>query len=448
MRRLFPFLPAALLALGLALTIEVGHAPPRADEPPGSPTGKGPVVIQVDGAKRDLYKIAVPRLVGDAPAGSLAAEVISYDLGISGWFKVLDPRSFLAHLEQEGTGLVVGDWRNVGAEGVTKGRATVEGDSLALEFKLYEIGRGDTPVLEKNYKGSKSQLRGFAHQWSAEVVKHFTGEESFFSSKIAFSASTGPGHKDIFAMDYDGAGAYQVTHNGSQNILPAWSPNGAQIAFTSFLRGNPDLYLIASGGGRGKRISDRPGVNMGAAFSPDGSRIAVTLSQDGNPEIYLLGADGSIMRRLTDNQFIDSSPAWSPDGGQLAFVSNRHGTPQIWTMSSSGAGQQRLTRKGNYNQEPAWCPSAKGCPQPTIAFTARDEQGNFDCFTINVASGEMARLTEGQGSNQHPTWAPNGKALAMASSRGGIWLTTADGKTQVQAYKGGAEVPTWGPGRR
>ncbi len=439
MRRLTPFLPALLLALGLVLAIGGGRSPSRADEPPD---GKGPVVIDVRGAQRDLYKIAVPRLVGDSPTGNLAAEVISYDLGISGWFKVLDPRSFLAHLETEGTGIVVGDWRNVGAEGVSKGRATVEGDALALEMKLYEIGRGDKPVLEKNYKGTKAQLRSFAHQWSSEVVKYFTNEDSFFNSKITFQASTKGGGKDIFVMDYDGANVYQVTSNHSQNILPAWSPSGGQIAYTSFLRGNPDLYLIPSGGGRGKRISDRPGVNMGAAFSPDGSRIALTLSQDSNPEIYLIGTDGSILKRLTNNPFIDSSPAWSPDGSQIAFVSNRHGSPQIWTMSSSGGEPTRLTHKGNYNQEPSWCPK---CAQPTIAFTARDEKGNFDCFTINVATGEVVRLTEGQGSNQHPTWAPNGKVLAMASSRGGIWLTTADGKIQKQAYKGNAEVPVWGP---
>lgn len=443
MRRLIPFVPALVLALGLAVTVGTGH--PSADEKPG---GKGPVTIDISGSKRDLYKIAVPRLVGDGGVGNLAAEVISGDLLISGWFKVLDPRSFLAHLEQEGTGLVVGDWRNVGAEGVSKGRATVDGDGLTLDMKLYEVGRGDKPVLEKTYKGPKGDARRFAHSWSAELVKHFANEDSFFNTKIAFAGSSGPGKKDIYAMDYDGGGVYRVTSNGSQNILPAWSPSGAQIAFTTFLRGNPDLYAVSAGGGRSKRLSDRPGVNMGAAYSPDGSKIAATLSQDGNPEIYLLTSEGAIIRRLTDNQFIDSSPAWSPDGGQLAFVSNRLGSPQIFTMSSTGAGQTRLTRKGNYNQEPTFCPSTRGCAQPTIAFTARDEKGTFDCFTMNIASGEMVRLTEGQGSNQHPTWAPNGKALAMASSRGGIWLTTADGKTQKQAYKGSADVPTWGPASR
>ncbi len=416
-----------------------------ADEPPKA--NRGPVEIEISGAKRDLYKIAVPRLVGDSATGNLVAEVVSFDLTVSGWFKVLDPRSFLAHLDQEGTGIVVQDWRNVGAEGVSKGRATVLGDSVALDFKLYELARGERAVLEKVYQGSKSQVRSFAHQWANEVVRHLAGEEGFFNSRIAFASVTGPGRKDLFVMDFDGANLQRLTNNGSQNILPAWSPDGSKIAFTSFIRGNPDLYMVSSAGGRPKRISDRAGVNMGAAWSPDGAKIAATLSQDGAPQIYLLGTEGSIVKKLTDTSgpFINSSPAWSPDGSQLAFVSNRHGSPQIWTLPSGGGNATKLTRLGNYNQEPAWCPR---CAQPTIAFTGRDEQAHFDCFLIRVGSGELIRLTEAQGQNQHPSWAPNGRALVVASSRGGLWITTADGKTQKQIYKGSADTPTWGPATR
>jgi TolB protein len=150
-----------------------------------------------------------------------------------------------------------------------------------------------------------------------------------------------------------------------------------------------------------------------------------------------------VQQRLTNNLFIDSSPTWSPDGLQLAFVSNRHGSPQIWVMSASGANQHRLTTTGNYNQEPAWCPK---CQVPTIAFTARDEKGRFDIFTVDAPTGKnVVRLTENQGNNEHPSWAPNGRALVVASSRGGLWVITADGKNQRQVFKGGASTPVWGP---
>jgi len=174
MRRLLPFVPA--LALACALALAVGTHAPRADE-------RGPVVIDITGGRRDLYKIAVPQLVGDSSTGKTVSDVVSFDLGISGWFKVLDPRSFLANLQAEGVSIAVGDWRNVGAEGVSKGRATVVGDEVALELKLYELAKGDKPVLERSYKGGKTQARSFAHQWSDEVVRYYTGEGGFFSSR-------------------------------------------------------------------------------------------------------------------------------------------------------------------------------------------------------------------------------------------------------------------------
>ena len=65
-----------------------------------------------------------------------------------------------------------------------------------------------------------------------------------------------------------------------------------------------------------------------------------------------------------------------------------------------------------------------------------------------AASGEMVRITEGHGSNQHPTWAPNGRAIAYGSSRGGLWISTADGRTERQVYKGNASTPAWSPALR
>jgi len=80
-----------------------------------------------------------------------------------------------------------------------------------------------------------------------------------------------------------------------------------------------------------------------------------------------------------------------------------------------------------------------------VAFTARDEKFSYDIFVINVDTGELTRVTEGRGSNQKPTWAPNGRAIAYESTRGGIWISTADGRTERQIFKGNAATPAWGP---
>jgi len=423
----------AVVAL-LALSVPAGTV--RADDR---------IVISTETkAKKGMYPIAVPMPTGGDPSLSrLATDVQTFDLDVSSWFKVLDPKSFLADLRTEGMSIEPTRWRDVGAYGVIKTEASSVGGKATFHFKLYEVEKGAQPVLEKTYSGPPSQARELVHRWCNDVVKYFTAEPGFFGSRMTFSNS-----KKVFIMDFDGNGVYSVTHNSAINILPALSPRGDKVAFTSYMRGNPDLYVVGSDGGRPRRISKHAGMNTGASWSPDGSKIALTLSKDGNAEIYLINAsDGTILRRLTNNRYIDTSPAFSPDGSQIAFVSNREGTPQIFVMGADGSNQHRVSMAGNWNQTPAWSPR-KGAR--VLAYTARDDtNGRFDIITHDLDTGKLTRVTQNQGNNEEPTWSPNGRVLAFSSTRSaghGIYLANADGTGEQHiVYRGSGTSVDWGP---
>jgi len=290
-----------------------------------------------------LYKIAVPKLLGDGESAQIMQEVLTGDLNSSGLFKTLDPNSFVADLAKEDLAIGPDSWRTVGAEGVVKARTTNTGGDVSVEFRLFEVIKGDRPVLTKTYRAPSANIRRLAHIFADEIVRYYTGEDSFFGTQIAFSRPIGR-QQELVIMDYDGAGQHSVTTNGSQNILPSWHPSGSSLLYTSFVRGTPDLWSTTTVGGKPKRISTRPGLNTGGGVSPDGTKIAVTLSFEGNSEIYLLTPAGDVIKRLTNNPAIDSSPTWSPDGGQIAFVSDRHGSPQIWKMFTLVSLTRRLTR--------------------------------------------------------------------------------------------------------
>ena len=268
-------------------------------------------VIDVGQPQRSRYPLALPMAV-DSDKGT-AAEVLkvaSFDLDIAGWFKVMNKKGFLANLKSEGMGISLDSWKNIGAFGVVKFRTQLSGGRVTIDFKLYEIEKGEAPVLSRSYSGDKQDIRKLTHLWCNEVVKHFTGEDGFFGSKIAFvTKGKGKGRgrptKRVMAIDFDGAGAHSISRNRSINILPAWSRNGSKIAYTSYMRDNPDLYVVSSSGGRPKRISKARGMNTGATWSPDGSKLAITLSKDGNPEIYIISAStGKAIKRLTRNRHI------------------------------------------------------------------------------------------------------------------------------------------------
>jgi TolB protein len=409
-------------------------AVPAASQPADSGGG---VVFDVNGANRVLYPIATPLAPGGDSAATEVAQVEANDLTLSGVFKVVDPKSYLADLNAEQLGIEAQKWKDVGAFGVVKYK--VSGDSI--EFRLYEVAKGATPVLTKTYKRTGTATRQLVHRWDNEVVKYYTHDAGFFGSQIAFTAK-GKGTSSIMAMDFDGANAFVVSHNSSTNILPAWSPSGGEIAYTSFMRNNPDLYAGAPNGSRPRKVSGQRGMNTGASWSPDGKQIALTLSKDGNPEIYIISSsDGSIVRRITNDKSIDTSPAWSPDGGQLAFVSDRNGGPQIFVVSASGGTPTQVSFNGSYNTTPTWSP-AKG--KHVIAYTTR-AGNNYDIVTLDIDTKEMKRITQNEGNNEEPAFSPNGRAIAYARQGQGVFISNADGGHATKVYSGNVTGIDWGP---
>jgi len=420
----------------------LGATPARAQAPaPG--VDEDLPKIRITPAGGDLFRLALPKAVGDGEVARLALETETRDLDISGFFHLLDPDSFPADLQNEGLGFSSALWSQVGAQGVAKIKATRTGSGLEVEGRLYVLGRGEAPVLSRTYRASEG--RDAVHQFANDVVGYFTGQPGIFGSRIALALS-GKGSHEIISIDMDGSRTQVLTAMGSDCLLPAYSPSGGEVAFTSYLRNNPDLWVVSAGGGRARRISKHPGLNTGAAWSPDGRSLALTLSYEGNAEVYRINpGDGSLQSKLTTHSAIDSSPSYSPDGSQIAFVSNRAGSPQIYLMPSGGGGPKRVTFQGRYNQTPRWNPRTE---KPLIAFTGRDERGVFDVFLLDVRSGKIDRVTQGKGSNQDPTWSPDGRLLAYTSSRGGVFVANPETHHEVQIWRGNGSSPSWGPAPR
>src|SRR5262249_37783569 len=162
----------------------------RADE-------QGRIVISTDTkAKKGMYPIAVPlALSGDPELVKMVGDLQAFDLNVSSWFKVLDPKSFLADLKVEGMSIDPAKRQNVGAFGVIK----PSHEPGVLRFKLYEVEKGAQPVLEKEYPyRALSDARKSVHRWCNEVNKYFTGEPGFFGSIMTFSTS-----KKIMVMDFE-----------------------------------------------------------------------------------------------------------------------------------------------------------------------------------------------------------------------------------------------------
>lgn len=120
----------------------------------------------------------------------------------------------------------------------------------------------------------------------------------------------------------------EVRHGKSSGVLPAWSPNGTEIAF-SHLDENRDasLWKVSASGGSASPLATSASEDYAPAWSPDGEWIAYQSTQNSErSEIWIMRRDGSEKRQITfsgGGENWSRGPSFSPDGKWLAFVSNQ-----------------------------------------------------------------------------------------------------------------------------
>jgi TolB protein len=344
------------------------------------------------------------------------------------------------------------DWKGIGARILVATRAEVAAGELTVEVRVFFVDSGAT-MLARRYSGKPDNPRVFAHQASDDIMT-LTQYKGVARTRIAFvsdrDATKERRSKELYIVDYDGFNPRRVTVNGSLNILPAWRPDGAALAYVSYRQGSPLLYLAKIFEGQSvSNLSGEKGDSQAFApsFSPDGKTLAFASSRSGNMDVWAANADGSAARRLTTTQASDTAPCWSPTGQEIAFTSSRTGTPQLWTMDSEGLNVRRLTNQGNYNDACSWNPAKQ---YSEIAYTARLEAGGFDIAIIDLATRQVRQITQGRGSCEYPSWAPNGRHLVFACNRGGRWeITISDREGRslqtLATGPGNNAQPDWGP---
>jgi len=72
-----------------------------------------------------------------------------------------------------------------------------------------------------------------------------------------------------------------------------------------------DIYVMRADGTGVLRLTDNPSNNQDPAWSPDGARLAFDSNRDGDYELYVMNADGKEVTRLTRQRGSDASPSWT-----------------------------------------------------------------------------------------------------------------------------------------
>jgi Tol biopolymer transport system component len=92
------------------------------------------------------------------------------------------------------------------------------------------------------------------------------------------------------------------------NANPTWSPGGSRVAFHRTSRGYGGIYVARRDGSGVRRVTPKTRSGHAPAWSPDGAWIAFV----GRGDLYVIRPDGTGLRQLTRTKAHESSPAWLP----------------------------------------------------------------------------------------------------------------------------------------
>ncbi len=217
-----------------------------------------------------------------------------------------------------------------------------------------------------------------------------------------------------------------INQGNWDDIHPAISPNGQNLAFASNRSGHWDIFSLSLTSGELNQLSNDLPYDASPSWSPDSAWLSYEHYESQNLDIYIRPFDASVEPvRITTQAGVDFAPAWSPTEQRLAFVSDRTGQNQIWLVDLSLSDEGRFTQlaPGSQQNNPAWSPDGNQLAWSEL------QDGLWRIYVLDLTDpNAQPRLI---GSGEQPSWSPDGLRLfAIVRNPNEAYLTayTLDGE--------------------
>jgi Tol biopolymer transport system component len=212
---------------------------------------------------------------------------------------------------------------------------------------------------------------------------------------------------DIWKIPAEGGEAIALTSGPAYYFEPAWSPDGARIAFAFEATGNLDIGIVSANGGPVETVASHERVDIQPAWSRDGKSLFFVSARSGAFRIFRHDFAANTDTAVTNG----IQPAVSPDGKFLAYEQSGLRVLDLAT------GESRMVRdeETEYRMEPAWTPDGQ-----SILYVTEDE-GSNDIRIVSASGGDPIELTNDTTRHEmSPSVSPDGTKFAFVQFDAGV----------------------------
>ena len=281
----------------------------------------------------------------------------------------------------------------------------------------------------------------------------------------------------------------QITKLPDSVSQPALSPDGRMVTFIrgpeTFFPGGGQVYVKRLPDGEPVQLTHDGADKMSPAFSPDGARIAYTTVNaafawdtwvvpvlGGEPQQWMRNASGLVW--TGPRHVLFSEMKKSPHMGIVASEESRIGQHDVYLPAHEYAMVHRSYASPNgkwvllveMNQDHAWIPCrvlpmdgsspgrqvgppGAGCtfgawsPDGKWMYVTSDAGGMHHIWRQRFPDGQPEQITFGPTAEEGIAMAPDGRSFvtAVALQNSSIWLHDANGQRQISSLEGIAVTP-------
>jgi Tol biopolymer transport system component len=241
------------------------------------------------------------------------------------------------------------------------------------------------------------------------------------------------GASDIYRIHPDGTGLERLTDDPAFDDQGALSPDGRSLAFVSTRgSGTANLWRLDLATRQCKALTTGQPGNFRPAWSPDGAWIAFSSDRDTTPGvfpgqwevlqstgIYIIRPDGSGLRRVTRTGGVAGSPSWSADGKRILYYETdetgaylaKGGNSRTELVSVDvGTGERKqYTASNQVKLAPKWLSGGR------IGYAVRSSLSSTDAASSGIRIWRPDRRVDSvvDGLAHNPSWSPDGGRLVF-----------------------------------